>query len=175
MNYVSKDGVSDKMTQEEKTEEAATVLTAPAVTLEEDTIVQWVILRKDLRATLNWPLGSVIAQGCHASSMALQLFKVTLVPPNVTLTQRNFCFCFLQEDEHTMQYVAPDNLPNMHKVVLEVKGQTQLENLSAKLTQAGLLHALWLEQPENIPTCIATKPYPRSIAGKTLKKLQLCK
>lgn len=43
------------------------------------------------------------------------------------------------------------------------------------LQEAGILHKLWLEQPENYPTCLATKPYRRSEAGAHFKKLQLCK
>jgi len=60
-------------------------------------------------------------------------------------------------------------------VVLEVKGEAQLSNLSAKLAAAGVLHKLWVEQPENYPTCLATKPYRRSDVAQHFKKLQLCK
>jgi len=41
--------------------------------------------------------------------------------------------------------------------------------------EAGVLHKLWVEQPENYPTCLATKPYRRSQASAHFKKLQLCK
>ena len=34
---------------------------------------------------------------------------------------------------------------------------------------------LWIEQPENIPTAIALKPYPRSKVAPLLKKYQLFK
>jgi hypothetical protein len=61
------------------------------------------------------------------------------------------------------------------QVVLEVKGEVQLLNLSEKLGAAGISHKLWVEQPENFPTCLATKPYRRSEAGQHFKKLQLCK
>lgn len=60
-------------------------------------------------------------------------------------------------------------------MVLEVKSQAQLENLAAKLREAGIAHKLWVEQPENYPTCLATKPYRRSTGGPLFKKLQLCK
>lgn len=60
-------------------------------------------------------------------------------------------------------------------MVLEVKGETQLRNLAAKLTEAGVLHKLWTEQPEDVPTALATKPYPRSAAQPHFKKLNLCK
>lgn len=60
-------------------------------------------------------------------------------------------------------------------MVLEVKGEAQLRNLSAKLEAAGVRHKLWVEQPEDYPTCLATKPYRRSAAGAHFRKLQLCK
>ena len=61
------------------------------------------------------------------------------------------------------------------KVTLEVKGETQILNLSEKLTAGGIAHKLWIEQPENFPTCLATKPYPKSIVSSYFKKLKLCK
>ena len=61
------------------------------------------------------------------------------------------------------------------QVVLEVKSETQLKNLSSKLEEAGVKHKLWIEQPENYPTCLATKPYRRSEVAQHFKKLQLCK
>ena len=56
-----------------------------------DFLVQYIVLRKDL----NWPLGALIAQTCHASTAAMHLFS---------------------NDELTQSYF--NNLDNMHKVVL---------------------------------------------------------
>ena len=61
------------------------------------------------------------------------------------------------------------------QVVLEVKGGEQLMNLAAKLEEAGVRHKLWVEQPENFPTCIATAPYPKGQVAPLVKKLKLCK
>jgi hypothetical protein len=61
------------------------------------------------------------------------------------------------------------------QVTLEVKGETQLNNLAEKLAAAGVRHKLWIEQPENIPTCIATAPCPKSQVSSFFKKLKLCK
>lgn len=60
-------------------------------------IVQYVVLRGDLAKTLGWPLGAVVAQGCHACTAAIHLFY---------------------NDADTQAYLA--DLDNMHKVVLEV-------------------------------------------------------
>ncbi|KAI9098019.1 hypothetical protein K1719_025790 [Acacia pycnantha] len=117
-----------------------------------DVIVQYVVLRRDLIDT--WPLGSVVTQGCHASVSAIWSNK---------------------DDPHTVDYCSPEKIDSMHKVTLEVKGETQILNLSEKLTSGGIVHKLWIEQPENIPTCLATKPYPKSMVSSYFKKLKLCK
>ncbi|KAK7283033.1 hypothetical protein RIF29_12240 [Crotalaria pallida] len=117
-----------------------------------DVVVQYVVLRRDLIDT--WPLGSVVTQGCHASVSAVWNNK---------------------EDPVTIDYCSPDKLDSMHKVTLEVKGESQIKNLSEKLTSGGIIHKLWIEQPENIPTCLATKPYPKSIVSSYFKRLKLCK
>eukprot|EP00238_Polyblepharides_amylifera_P009730 CAMPEP_0196580112 /NCGR_PEP_ID=MMETSP1081-20130531/27038_1 /TAXON_ID=36882 /ORGANISM="Pyramimonas amylifera, Strain CCMP720" /LENGTH=121 /DNA_ID=CAMNT_0041899899 /DNA_START=242 /DNA_END=604 /DNA_ORIENTATION=+ len=102
-------------------------------------LVQYVVLRKDLgEGGLGWPLGSITAQACHASTAALWMSK---------------------DQETTKEYCSQDNLDNMHKVVLHVKGETQLINLSRKLEEADVMHKLWTEQPENFATCLATRPY----------------
>lgn len=116
--------------------------------------MQWVVLRRDLWQDLGWPLGAVVAQACHASTAAV--------------------FTHLS-DELTQQYIHQDNIDHMHKVVLEIKSEQQLINLSQKLEQEGIQHKLWVEQPENYPTCLATKPYHKSQAAAHFKKLQLCK
>ncbi|CAH8353707.1 unnamed protein product [Eruca vesicaria subsp. sativa] len=118
----------------------------------DDVVVQYVVLRRDLIDS--WPLGSVVTQGCHASVAAIWSFK---------------------DDPVTLQYCDPQHIDSMHKVTLEVKGETQMMNLSEKLKSGGISHKLWMEQPENIPTCIATKPYLKSQVSPFFKKLKLCK
>lgn len=58
-------------------------------------LVQYIVLRKDLWTEKQWPLGSVVAQGCHASTAALWLSR---------------------ESQATKAYCAPDKLDSMHKV-----------------------------------------------------------
>ncbi|XP_047966333.1 putative peptidyl-tRNA hydrolase PTRHD1 isoform X1 [Salvia hispanica] len=115
-----------------------------------DTVVQYIVLRRDLIDT--WPLGSVVTQGCHASVAAVW-------------TNR--------DDPDTLSYCSPSNLDSMHKVTLEVKGETQLLNLSEKLKAGGVAHKLWIEQPGNIATSLATKPYPKSTVSSFFKNLKL--
>ena len=61
------------------------------------------------------------------------------------------------------------------QVVLEVKGEPQLRALSAKLAAAGVAHKLWVEQPEDFATCLATAPAPKSRVAPHVRKLKLCK
>ncbi|CAN1185083.1 Putative peptidyl-tRNA hydrolase PTRHD1 [Linum perenne] len=119
---------------------------------EEDVVVQYVVLRRDLIDT--WPMGSVVTQGCHAAVAAIWSNK---------------------DDDHTIRYCGPEKIDSMHKVTLEVKGETQMLNLAEKLRNGGIVHKVWIEQPENIPTSIATKPYPKSQVASFFKKLKLCK
>jgi hypothetical protein len=61
------------------------------------------------------------------------------------------------------------------QVVLEIKSEEQLRNLSAKLAEAGVAHKLWVEQPEDFATCLATAPARKSAVAPHVKKLKLCK
>ncbi|EOD14912.1 hypothetical protein EMIHUDRAFT_197562 [Emiliania huxleyi CCMP1516] len=118
----------------------------------EDTLVQFIILRRDLLKTMEWPVGSVVAQACHAS--------LAVIWEN-------------RADASVAAYLSPENIASMHKVTKEVKGEPQLLTLAEKLRAEGVVHKLWVEQPENIPTAIALKPYPRSEVAPLLKKYQL--
>jgi hypothetical protein len=57
-----------------------------------DVLVQYVVLRRDLADA--WPLGSVVAQGCHAAVAAVWVHR---------------------EHPDTAAYCGPDNLHRMHK------------------------------------------------------------
>ncbi|KAG0463172.1 hypothetical protein HPP92_021648 [Vanilla planifolia] len=117
-----------------------------------DVLVQYVVLRRDLINT--WPLGSIVTQGCHAAVFAIWSHV---------------------DRADTTAYLAASNIHSMYKVTLEVKGEAQIKNLAEKLKADGIEHKLWIEQPENIPTCLATRPYPKSLVSSYFKKLKLCK
>ncbi|CAL9079223.1 unnamed protein product, partial [Musa textilis] len=117
-----------------------------------DVVVQYVVFRRELIDT--WPLGSVVAQGCHASH------------PDV------------------LAYCSDRSLDSMHKLcstkclnepLTNVKGETQLRNLANKLKKEGIDHKLWVQQPEDLPTCLTTRPCPKSQVASFFKKLKLCK
>ncbi|XP_036437129.1 putative peptidyl-tRNA hydrolase PTRHD1 [Colossoma macropomum] len=115
-------------------------------------LVQYVVVRSDLVSALSWPLGAVITQACHAATAAIHLHY---------------------SDPDTQEYLA--ELDSMHKVVLQAPDEGCLSSLSATLSASGIAHKLWMEQPENIATCLALKPYPKETVQPFLKKLKLFK
>ncbi|XP_044727479.1 putative peptidyl-tRNA hydrolase PTRHD1 [Chrysoperla carnea] len=117
-----------------------------------NTIVQYVIVRGDLIRTLNWPVGAVLAQACHAVTAAVHLFYT---------------------DEIVQTYLS--DLDNMHKIILEAPDEASLNTLHEKLKENSIEHKLWIEQPENIPTCLAVKPYHKDQVQKYFKKFKLLK
>eukprot|EP00053_Salpingoeca_punica_P005450 m.54375 g.54375 ORF g.54375 m.54375 type:complete len:187 (-) comp13246_c0_seq1:432-992(-) len=121
----------------------------PASTAPSDPIVQHVIVRTDLTGP-NWSAGSIITQCCHASVAAITLHM---------------------EDELVVAYLQ--DMARMHKVVVEVKSEAALAEIARKLREANIVFHEWIEQPENIPTCIATKPLRKSSLPKCLKRLPL--
>ena len=115
-------------------------------------IVQYIIVRSDLVKTLCWPLGALIAQACHASTAVMHEFY---------------------NHEDTQSYLR--DLDSMHKVVLEVKGEEELKKLKDKLVEGSIDHKIWIEQPEDYPTCLAVRPYPKAQVQKYFKGLKLYK
>jgi len=113
-------------------------------------IVQYVIVRSDLCKTLGWPVGALLAQACHATTAVIHQFY---------------------EHQDTKHYL--EDLDNMHKIVLCVKNEDDMKSLHVKLTEAEIDHKLWIEQPENFPTCLAVRPYVKDEVQKHFKKLKL--
>jgi len=118
----------------------------------EDPLVQFIIIRKDLGRQLAWPLGALAAQCAHASVHAVWTYR---------------------DSADTAAYVSRDNIASMRKVVLETKNAGSLDKLAATLHAEGVEHVVWVEQPEGIRTCLATRPYRRSAVGGYFKKCNL--
>ncbi|XP_055478921.1 putative peptidyl-tRNA hydrolase PTRHD1 [Psammomys obesus] len=120
---------------------------------EPQVLVQYLVLRKDLsQAPFSWPTGALVAQACHAATAALHLHR---------------------DHPHTAAYLQ--ELGRMRKVVLEAADETTLKTLAETLQEKNIDHMLWLEQPENIATCIALRPYPKEEVSQYLKKFRLFK
>ncbi|PFH37535.1 acetyltransferase, GNAT family protein [Besnoitia besnoiti] len=97
-----------------------------------DPLVQYVVVRKDLQTQLAWPTGAVIAQACHA---CISIVGSTFSDPTVQ--------AYLEEGD------------SMREVVLEVSSEEELRKIAEALASKDILHKLWIEQPEGIPTCVA--------------------
>lgn len=114
-------------------------------------IVQYILLRRDLKKMKNYNDGAIISQACHASSAIL--YKTI----NDDLTKAYF-----------------NDLDRMHKVVLSVEGgENEMNEISNLLKQNSIEHYLWIEQPENIPTAIAVKPYYKKDIEQFFSKYKL--
>lgn len=90
---------------------------------------QILFLRNDLS---EFPVGSLVAQGCHASVAAIERFK---------------------DHPNTQKYL--EMMLEMTTIVLGIE-ESQIEKICADLDKLGVGYHLWLE--EGLPTCIATIP-----------------
>ncbi|NWU69630.1 PTRD1 hydrolase, partial [Pterocles burchelli] len=116
-------------------------------------LVQYVVLRGDLaRPPRSWPLGAVVAQGCHAALAA--------------------AFAHRQHPD-TRAYLEMGGA--MRTVVLEAPDEAALTALAETLKQHSIDHEVWTEQPENVDTCLALRPYPKDQVHQHLKKFKLLK
>jgi peptidyl-tRNA hydrolase len=112
-------------------------------------LIQYIVVRSDLKS---WPLGALIAQGCHASVAAI---AASLDHPS------------------TIEYIADS--ANMTKCVLGIPDEAQLRSLAERLQLARVSHHLWIEQPENIAVALATAPANKSDLAAHFKDLKLLK
>ncbi|NXH60140.1 PTRD1 hydrolase, partial [Rhabdornis inornatus] len=116
-------------------------------------LVQYVVLRGDLaRPPRSWPLGAVVAQGCHAALAAVHGYR---------------------EHPDTGAYLEQGGA--MRTVVLEAPDENSLLDLSKNLKEKGIDHQLWMENPEGIPTCLALRPYPKNQVQPHLRNFKLLK
>lgn len=63
----------------------------------------------------------------------------------------------------------------MTKIVLAASSEEKLRELSERLTENNIQHYLWIEQPENTPSALATCPGLRDTLKPYLKDLKLFK
>jgi peptidyl-tRNA hydrolase len=114
-------------------------------------IVQYILLRRDLKKMKNYNDGAIIAQACHASSAVL--FRTI-------------------NDDLTKSYLT--DIDRMNKIILSIDGgENELNEISNSLKENSIEHYLWMEQPENIPTAIAVKPYYKKDIEHLFSKYKL--
>jgi peptidyl-tRNA hydrolase len=74
-------------------------------------------------------------------------------------------------DQETIKYLQ--NLEKMHKIIISVQNHEELKSLNDTLLVNEIKFKLWIEEPENVPTCLATKPYSKSLIEKYFKMFKL--
>jgi peptidyl-tRNA hydrolase len=77
------------------------------------------------------------------------------------------------EDKLTQEYISKENIDNMHKVVLSVESEEEILETEKMLKEDKISYRIWREQPENIITALALKPYYKSTVSKYFKKFKL--
>ncbi|KAL7674367.1 hypothetical protein ACOME3_000648 [Neoechinorhynchus agilis] len=62
----------------------------------------------------------------------------------------------------------------MHKIALEYDGEKELNNIQLSLSERNIKYKVWIENPENLGTCIALKPYPKKAvyAGQAIQEIE---
>ncbi|ELT92488.1 hypothetical protein CAPTEDRAFT_219097 [Capitella teleta] len=115
-------------------------------------LVQYVVVRSDLIAKHGWNVGSLVAQACHACTAAMHRYK---------------------DSDDTISYL--NDTDHMHKVILGIDGEDKIRDLASLLQSKNVDHYAWLEQPENIITAIATRPYVKEEIKKNFAGLKLLK
>ncbi len=98
-----------------------------------------------------WTVGAMVAQGCHATSAAI----------GKSITEQS-TQTFLQDS-------------NMTVCVLGIESELALLDLSAQLSKDMVVHHVWIEQPENIPSALATAPGSKAVLSKYFSSLKLLK
>ncbi|TFY66591.1 hypothetical protein EVG20_g4498 [Dentipellis fragilis] len=113
-------------------------------------LVMQLIVRRDLLDAEGWGVGPLMAQAAHATAAVLHETK---------------------DRPETIEYM--EDLLSMRKAVLQTPSSTTLEKLSTllKASDPPIPHHLWIEQPENVPTCLALAPnYREKPIRKALDK-----
>ena len=91
----------------------------------------YIFLRTDLKY---FGKGSLVAQACHAVSSTIQNYN---------------------SSDNVRDYL--NDLPNMHKVVFKIT-KDDIKSIETSLDRFNINYSSWVEQPENVITCICTVP-----------------
>lgn len=97
-------------------------------------LIQYILIMTD--SVADWPLGAVVAQGCHAAIACAAKYKETV---------------------EFIEYTDSPDLCTMKKIVLgcSVKEWTEIRS---KCESIGIEFFEWFEEPEKILTAVAFKP-----------------
>ena len=87
-------------------------------------------------------------------------------------------FCAMRLGMHTRPMYVVSRILTLTCVLpmctcIQVDSEQELSSLASTLEKEGKDFKLWVEQPENYPTCLATKPYPKTDIQLYFKKYKL--
>ncbi|KAI5179457.1 hypothetical protein PAEPH01_2647, partial [Pancytospora epiphaga] len=109
------------------------------------TLKQYILLRNDLK---EFSKGALIAQACHAVSYATTSF---ISHPD------------------TVAYI--EDIKNMRKVILKIR-ETDIQEICSVFIENEVDFVVWVEMPEDIMTCVATRPIDLDLFPSVLVYLQ---
>lgn len=98
----------------------------------------------------SFSLGANIAQACHAASAAILKSNGS---------------------SNTVEFAA--SLEDMTVCVLSVEDEFELTQMGEVFSLNHVPFYLWLEKPENIPTALATAPFPKETVFPLVRHLKL--
>ena len=121
---------------------------------EKEIIVQYIIVRNDLGRTTGHDktFNALLKHTTSASTAAIHKFY---------------------KHEDTEAYLK--DLDSMKKKVFQVDDEEELFDFENKLILHKIDYKMWIKQPDNYATCIATRPYPISEIAEYFKNLKIYK
>ena len=122
---------------------------------EKEKIVQYIVVRNDLGRNQDRAFNTLISHTASAATAAIHIYY---------------------KHEHTQQYLKDlEDLDNPNKKVFQVEDEDGLLELDTQFMLHKVEYRMWIKQPENYATCIATRPYPKSELDPYFKNLKVYK
>ena len=94
----------------------------------------------------------------------------SIVP--LRLAAASMAAVWLNKDDPDVQAYLGD-MDNMHKIICMADSLDAITTTADALAKAGVAHKVWVEQPEAIVTCVATKPGRRKDLLEFFKPFKL--
>ena len=117
-----------------------------------EVIVQYIIVRNDAYRNQERSFNSILQHTSSASAAVIHKHY---------------------HHKYTRDYLK--DLDNMRKKVFQVNDEKELFELENKLVSNEIDYRMWIKQPGNYATCIATRPYPITEISSHFKNVKLYK
>lgn len=129
-------------------------------------VVQYIVVRGDLGWPVGALIGKVIKSSCQFKSDQL-VVTAQGAHASVAAISRSM------DQPMTQSYLS--QLERMYKIVLKSENEDQMRQLVLQLTDAGIQHHAWIEQPEDLMASVATAPNVKSLLQPFFKQFKLFK